>query len=214
MRKSTRILVPSITAAVAALLMVAVFASQKPIIAQPSTIPAPMGDEIRPGGPMTPSEFLASGGKSVIKVVPDSDVVQGQRGTTVKATFTLSHIENATTHGIPKVSIVASGIGNGIILPSAASNTSEQDRTDAVKATGKPSGAVDLNSLVTFSPKAVVLAPGESQKVDMYITIPTDWPDELVGQDIWFGVIFGEGQSYDYRDLLIDQSGVTLHVVS
>ncbi|MEO9295063.1 MAG: hypothetical protein ABI347_05630 [Nitrososphaera sp.] len=132
----------------------------------------------------------------------------------MKATFTLSHIENVTTHGIPQVSVVASGIGNGIILPSAASSTTEQERTDSVKATGKPSGGVDLNSLVTFSPKTVVLAPGESQKVDMYISIPADWPDELVGQDIWFGVIFGAGQSYDYRDVLIDQSGVTLHVVS
>lgn len=215
MKSNAGILVSGLAVGVATLLVVAVFSSQQTTSAQLSTDKAPLGDEIRPGGPKTPKEFLESGGKSVIKVVPDSDIVEGSRGSTVKATFTLTHIENPTMRGLSRVSIVSNGVANGIIPPSVAATTTPQERTDVLKETGKAiKGAIELDSLVTFSPKTVVLAPGESKKVDMYITIPADWPDELVGQNIWFSVIFGEGESYDYRDLLIDQSGVTLHLVS
>jgi hypothetical protein len=182
--------------------------------AQPQLDPSvPVDRSIKSGGPKTPDEFLQEGGKSVIAITPASDVIDAARGSVVKATLTLQHIPGANP--LPSVTVVANGIGNGIIPPSVEKSTTPEERASTLSTTGKPvAGAIELNSLVTFSPTAVTLKPGESQQIDMYITIPKDWPDELVGTNVWFSVIFGEGESYDYRDLLIDQTGINVHVVS
>lgn len=182
--------------------------------AQPQLDPSvPADRSINPGGPKTPDEFLAAGGKSVITVTPSSDIIDGARGSVAKVTFTLKHETGANP--LPNVTVVADGIGNGIIPPSVEKSTTPEERANALSTTGKPvTGAIELNSLVTFSPTEVTLKPGESKQVDMYITIPKDWPDELVGTNVWFSVIFGEGGNYDYKDLLIDQTGINLHLVS
>lgn len=170
-------------------------------------------------------EFLAGGGKAVIEVSVGEEVVdaygeqalnamqkvEASRGSAIIVPLTLTYVPGADS--LPVITMVGVGINNGFIPSYAASSLTAEERLDAVKS-GKPiPGALDLNSMVGFSPKVVTLKPNESATMNMTITIPKDLPDQIVGSEIPFSVLIGEGQSYDYRDVLVKQTLVTVRVV-
>lgn len=174
--------------------------------------PSMQNYNIASGGPLTPSEFLSRGGKSIIMITPSETLVNASRGSTIKVTFTLTH--TGSNSQLSNVTIAAEGIANEYIPPSVINATTPQERADAIRNTGKPiQGTLDLNSLVTFSPQQLSLQPNASKQVDLFITIPQNWPQDVVNHKVWFSVLFGEGAKYDYHDLLIVQTGIYIHIV-
>lgn len=159
-----------------------------------------------------PGLFLANGGKSVILVHPDNNnsKLNVTRGSTGTIFLTLTH--RHAGHPLPSVEITNVTINNGYIPAYAANLTTPEQRVEALQA-GKPiPGAIDLNSLVKFTPKQVTLQPGESKQIRMDITIPKDWDDRMVGENILFSVAMIPKQGYDYHDLLVKQIAVTVHI--
>lgn len=73
-------------------------------------------------------------------------------------------------------------------------------------------GSLNLNSMVSFSPESITLKPGESNQIDAIISIPADWPDEMVGKDVWFSLIFADSDNHTSPDLFMKQVGVTVNV--
>ncbi|MEP0825936.1 MAG: hypothetical protein HRF40_10655 [Nitrososphaera sp.] len=164
-------------------------------------------------GTTTPQKFLQNGGRSVIVIKPETTVNTASRGSTI--TIPLNIVHEAGTNPLPSVTVTSYGIANTMIPPSVANATTAEDRVNAIKTTGRPiAGAIDLNSIVTFSDRVVTLKPGESKQVNMIVTIPKDWPDELVGKDIFFSVVFGHGGIYDYHEVQVNNTFVLVHLVS
>jgi hypothetical protein len=158
-----------------------------------------------------PGIFLAKGGKSVVTVKVDNQEISLTRGSTGRVVLTLNHMPGQNP--LPVVNIVGAKINNGYIPAYLASQTTPEQRVEALQA-GKPiPGALDLNSLVTFEPKqTIALKPNESKQMFMDITIPKDWDDRMVGENIMFSIGVIQGQGYDYHDLLIKQTSVSVRV--
>jgi hypothetical protein len=168
----------------------------------------PCGDCQRP--PTNPGIFLEKGGKSVIEVKADHQEISLVRGSTGRITLTLSHIPGKNP--LSSVSIVDAKINNGYIPAYLAKLTTPEQRVQAIQS-GKPiPGAIDLNSLVRFTPKQITIKPNESKQIFMDVTIPKDWDDRMVGEHLWFSIAVIQGQGYDYHDLLIKQTAVSVHI--
>jgi hypothetical protein len=158
-----------------------------------------------------PGIFLAQGGKSVVTVKADNQDISLTRGSTARVVLTLSHMPGQNP--LPFVNIVDAKINNGYIPAYLANQTTPEQRVEALQA-GKPiPGAIDLNSLVTFESKpTVAIKPNESKQIFMDIAIPKDWDDRMVGENILFSIGVIQGPGYDYHDLLIKQTAVSVHI--
>ncbi|MDE2589477.1 MAG: hypothetical protein KGL95_07405, partial [Patescibacteria group bacterium] len=163
-------------------------------------------------GPMTPSEFIAQGGRSIVTITPNAPVIDVSRGSSVTETFTFKH--SAIINPLPQVTVGIMGIQTDLIPPSIIKSTTPHERAEYHRIHGNPMpGIIDLNSLVTYSQKSVTLAPGQSSNMTMTITIPKSWPDDLVGKTILFNTVFSYGKASTH-DLLIEPTSVGVHVVS
>ncbi|HVX02036.1 MAG TPA: hypothetical protein VHA09_02680 [Nitrososphaera sp.] len=56
--------------------------------------------------------------------------------------------------------------------------------------------------------------PGDKAEIEMNISIPKDWPDKMVGNTVFFSVAFGTAENYTFPDLMMEQTGVSVHITA
>lgn len=160
----------------------------------------------------SPAEFFKLGGKSVVTITPDVSSLNLERGSTAKVVFTISHIGGPNP--LPTVTPVGNGIANVFIPASAVNMTTPKERAALMSAHRPIPGAIDLNSLVSFSAADKNLKPGDTEEIEMSISIPRDWPEDLVGETIFFAPSFGTTENYEFPDLMMQQTGVSVFITA
>ncbi|MEM2759290.1 MAG: hypothetical protein QXU32_03220 [Nitrososphaerales archaeon] len=159
----------------------------------------------------TPDDFVNSGGRSAIIIKADRNEIEVSRGSTIKVTFQITHI--AGTNPFTSVTVIANGIQGKLLPPSVLATTTVEERTNAIKEGIDIPGAIDLSPLVRFVPNAVTLAPRETKSIDMYITIPQNWSDEMVNKAANFSPSFTSPERGSPYDVGIFGDSVRVKVV-
>lgn len=159
-----------------------------------------------------PEQLLANGGQAAVAVTTADTDINAARGSTVKASFTLTYQPGVMPPD--RLTVVSQGIWGKLLPPSVATAKAPQEIFDELQTTGAIAGSIDLTPLVRFQPGAVILTPGESKTVDMYITIPQNWPDEMVGKTVDFSPKFSILEQDGTKQIGLYNSITTVHVVS
>lgn len=138
--------------------------------------------------------------KSIIVANIEPNTIEIERGTdaTVKLTFTRYAYKELEK---PVVIEFSRDTDNEqIIIPaSIASMHKPEERSDMVALGERIPGAIYINDLITYSQNSITLVGNETRSIDMKITIPKDWPDELIDQDGYF---------FNANYKVLDQDGI------
>lgn len=130
-----------------------------------------------------PDAYLTNGGRSALVVSVPTDVIEAKRGQNIDVPFTITH--KAGKNPIDAYVIRFEGVSNSLILPSAVSKQTSEERSAAIR-DGKPvEGLVNLAPFITYSPGRVSIASGETQTITAHIHVP-ELPDEMVGKHVRF----------------------------
>ncbi|RMF29304.1 MAG: hypothetical protein D6752_06220 [Candidatus Nitrosothermus koennekii] len=138
--------------------------------------------------------------KSIIVANIEPNPIEIERGTdaTVKLTFTRYTYKELEK---PVVIEFSRDTDNEqIIIPaSIASMHKPEERSDMVALGERIPGAIYINDLITYSQNSITLVGNETRSIDMKITIPKDWPDELIDKDGYF---------FNANYKVLDQDGI------
>jgi hypothetical protein len=137
----------------------------------------------------TVDSYIAKGGKSIAKLEIPIKQVNLTRGSTAEVDLHLKHIAaSASPFTLVNVKILPPK-GYTWYPASLASSTTFEQRVQAAETGKRIPGSVDLGSIVTFSEtNPVPIGPGNEHVVKMFITIPKDLPDNIVGQGAFIRV--------------------------
>lgn len=170
--------IPTIITAVIVAYLLANTAQEAHAVQVPAPAVTRMGHDVE-----TIDSYIAKGGKSIAKVEIPVKQVNLTRGNTAEIDLHLKHI----AAGSNPYSVV-----NMKVLPlkgytwypaSLASSTTFEQRVHAAETGSLIPGSVDLGTLVTFSEaNPVAVGPGGEYIVKMFITMPKNLPDDVVGQ--------------------------------
>jgi hypothetical protein len=153
------------------------------------------------GSPPTSEEFLAAGGKAYAEVtiadpsgaVEAAPIFQASRGSNVDIPVGIAY--RAGSLPFDSITITPIGTTNGFIPAYIAKTSSMDERVAAIQETGKVPGAIELNSLLTYSPQEITVAPNETKEIVVSVNLPLDWPDQMVGEKLWFSLAFAPTNS-------------------
>ncbi|MBI2938411.1 MAG: hypothetical protein HYY22_09405 [Thaumarchaeota archaeon] len=129
-----------------------------------------------------PQEWLLQAdGKGTITGSFNVEKINVTRGSTVDVVLTLKY--QPGVNSLPNVAITPHGDG-GMILPPSVAASIEPLQTIRLMQQNKPiPGALFTKDLTSFEPSAISLKPDESKEIVVHITVPQNWPDEMVGKE-------------------------------
>lgn len=137
---------------------------------------------------VTEDSFLANGGRSIVKVETPVKEIQLTRGNTIAVDLHIRHVSGSNPFQTVNVKVSSP---NGYIWypPSIASSTTEEQRIHAAETGILIPGSIDLGKLVTFSQETPVsVRASDEQIVKMYVSLPKDLPDDVVGHGAFLNV--------------------------
>ena len=163
-----------------------------------------------PDEPLKPEDFravISAQPKDTSEEYPVVDVAIGQ---SVAIPFEITFEPQTNPHDTITVTGVSVG---GEYIPAAFANdaTAEEAMWERIQ-TGEVTGALDLASIVSFSPSQIDLRQNESKQVLVIVAIPADWPEEAVGDTIPYPVFFKDLDN-DPRDVLTASGIFSVRIV-
>jgi hypothetical protein len=136
-------------------------------------IPGPIG---------TVNQFLAAGGQAAVEGNFNASTISVGIGSTVHVSLAISYVAGSSP--IPALVLDLSA-PKGLIIPAYAAGALTPNQRAQLLQQGKPiPDSLQENQTMTFSPNVVTLLPGNSATVDVAITIPANWPTQLIGTSI------------------------------
>lgn len=130
-----------------------------------------------------PDAYLASGGRSALIVSVPSDIIEAKRGQNIDVPITITH--KAGKNPLDAYVVRFEGVSNSLILPSAVSKQTPEERSQAIRDNKPVEGMVDLAPFITYSPGRISIAVGETKTITAHIHVP-ELPDEMVGKHVRF----------------------------
>jgi hypothetical protein len=127
----------------------------------------------------TPEAFLANEGRSAVEMLAQTEEVNAKRGEVVDIPVSFEH--HAGLNPYSKLTVKHLETSALIYPPSVAKATTPEERTTMLANGEIPEGAIIVSSLFTLEPGTVDLNAGETKSGVMRITLPKDFPDEMVG---------------------------------
>ncbi len=162
----------------------------------------------------TADSYLAKGGKSIVKVEFPVKELKLIRGVTTAIDLHVKHVAGANPFPLVNVKVVPP---NGYIWypASMASLTTADQRIHAAETGILIPGSVDLGKIVTFSEaNSVAIAAGNEHVVKMYITMPKDLPDDVIGHGAFLNVpIQAEDSNGNSDTVFAESAGINFQVV-
>jgi hypothetical protein len=162
----------------------------------------------------TSDSFLAKGGRSVVKIEMPINEVKLTRGVTTSVDLHIHHVAGINPFTYVSVTLLPP---NGYIWYSAAltASTTPEQRLHAAETGQLIPGSIDLGKIVSFSEtKPVTVGAGSEQVVKMYITMPKDLPDNVIGQGGYLNIpIKAADNNGDASTVYADSSGINFQVV-
>lgn len=160
-----------------------------------------------------PDRFIASGGRSAVKVEIPIGEITVNRGNTVDVDVHVKHI--AGTNPFPFV--IAKLIPpTGIYYPpTVASSTTPEQRMKAMELGKLIPGSINLNDLVSYSEvNPIKILPNSEQVVVMHVSIPKDAPNDVIGNDLSISIPIQVTDNNGNSDTIAWQNGrMIVHVV-
>lgn len=173
-------IIPTIATAVIVAYLLANTAQEAHAIQAPASKITRLGLEAE-----TVDSYIAKGGKSIAKVEIPVKQVNITRGSTAEIDLHLKHIAaGSSPYSFVNMKVLAP---KGYIWypGSITSSTTFEQRIHATETGNLIPGSVDLSTLVTFSEtNPVAIGAGGEYIVKMFITIPKNLPDDVVGQGV------------------------------
>ncbi|MBI3638711.1 MAG: hypothetical protein HY223_00155 [Thaumarchaeota archaeon] len=156
----------------------------------------------------TVDSYIAKGGKSIAKVEIPVKQVDVIRGSTAEVDLHLKHIA-ASASPFASVNVKVLPLKGYTWYPaSLASSTTFEQRVQAAETGNLIPGSVDLGSLVTFSEtNSLAIGAGNEHIVKMFITIPKNLPDDIVGQGAFINIPIEVTDDSGNPDTVFVQSG-------
>lgn len=158
----------------------------------------------------TPEERIARGLRSAIIVETKDNEIRASRGSVLNITLQITH--RPGNNPLPLVTAEGQGDGRVLYPPSVGSRTTPQQRMGAM---GNIPGAIRIDTLLSFDPVSIDIKPGETKTVQMYVTIPKNFPDEMVNRsfNVAPGFRIPQNAYDDPFDVALFSVGITIHVV-
>jgi hypothetical protein len=211
--KDKRLLFAAILPAIATVVIAAYLLTNTTQEAQAIQTPVPeIGNIVREVE--TPQSHIAKGGSSAVEVDISPNQVSLSRGSTVTVDVHIKHIQGTAPFPFVNVKAVPPS-GNIFYPPSLASSTTPEQRLQAAETGKLIPGSIDLGTLVSFSAASPIkIGAGGDQVVKMNISIPQDFPAEMIGHGVFLEVPIEVTDNNGKSDTVVWQNGgITVVVV-
>lgn len=128
-----------------------------------------------------PQAWLQAGRRGAITGSFNAWEINVTRGKTVDVVLTLKYTPGVNP--LPNVTITPHGDGGMILPPSVSASVDPLQTIRSMQQNKSISGALFTKDLTSFEPSSISLKPGESKEIVVHITVPQNWPDEMVGKE-------------------------------
>lgn len=204
--KQKRLLFAAVLPTIATAAIVAYLLTNTTQEAQAIQAPVPeVGNIVREVN--TPKSHIEKGGKSAVEVDVPIKQISMKRGSTATVDVHIKHIKGAVPFPFVDVKTVPP---NGSIFypPSLAASTTPEQRLQAAETGNLIPGSIDLGTLVSFSEvNPVSIGSGGTQVIRMNISIPQDFPAEMIGHGVFLEVPIQVTDSNGNSDTVVWQNG-------
>lgn len=165
--------------------------------------------------PMTAESYVQETGKSAVKAEFPVKEIQLKRGTSGTVNVHIKHLGGVNAES--SVTVKVSPPTGYILLPkSVAETTTPEQRLQAAQTGQIIPGGIDLSSLMTFTglpaDRSMSIAANNEQIVQVRISLPADFPAEMVGRGFHIPIIV-EAIAGDGSMIVAENNGLDIQVV-
>lgn len=139
-------------------------------------------------GAMTAKQMFQKGlATDLIEGKPASDTIHVKRGETVTVPITMNHLSNTN-----QTTITLSNFHNALrnFAPSTMTNLTDQELDEMIAKNVVIKGEIPVNDYVSFPSQPLQIPPNASAPLLMKISIPSNYPDEMLGKAITINAMY------------------------
>jgi hypothetical protein len=137
--------------------------------------------------------------------------INGKIGTNIAIPYVITY--SSKDASLSSFEVKGKGVSGVYIPPSVTKSSTTAERAEQLQKNGTMAGSLNLNSTVRFPDSNIAIAPNKTDQFVVTVSIPKDWPSEIIGENILYDIQFELVGTYDPYQVRLFSTPVYLHVV-